>query len=164
MLDTGPPAPFQVDGNFGGTAAIAEALLQSHENVRLGGNWRGTRDASTAAYGNSTGLQPAYTGDLHKAPLIRLLPAVPTQWGANGGGSVHGLLARGGFEVNIKWASSGTLLFAEIISRVGGPVYVTLGATQIGSTGAGTIDVSGKKGDFVFVNAERGKTYKVTMA
>lgn len=152
MLNRGAPATFQIDGNFGGVGAIAEALLQSHEYVSAGEN--------------GSALVSAGTGNSTKTPLIRLLPAVPSSFHSTGAGYVKGLLARGGFEVGIGWDGSGKMVGASIFSQNGGTVYVTIGTTVIGQGGGPKLQVSNGHGAgavFLKIETEKGKTYNVTL-
>ena len=105
LFDAHPP--FQIDGNFGATAGVAEMLLQSHDPYGAP-----LRDSA---------VQNGQEGFLH------LLPALPS---ALSGGTVTGLRARGGFDVDIQWRE-GELDRARIGSRLGKPVTVRYAGSEI---------------------------------
>lgn len=52
--------------------------------------------------------------------IIQLLPALPEAWK---NGSVRGLRARGGFEIDMQW-HDGTLIACEVKSRLGNPCEI----------------------------------------
>jgi alpha-L-fucosidase 2 len=80
---------------------------------------------SDATFGYTAGVAEAlvqsHTGE------ISLLPALPTNWP---NGSVDGLLARGGFEVSMKW-ENGKLQSAALLSKNGGTSKVRYGEKTI---------------------------------
>lgn len=106
MFDTHPP--FQIDGNFGATAGIAEMLLQSQERF-------GSRDSGVASRGSVASKSEIF--------VLHLLPALPSAWPI---GRVRGLRARGGFEVDAEW-KDGKLVGARIKSLQGNPCRIRYG-------------------------------------
>lgn len=113
--------PFQIDGNFGGAAGVCEMLLQSHlRSVDI--HAKTIEEAAFVAYQvdaeNPKHFVPVVPDEsLVDAPyILHLLPALPSVWPD---GQVHGLRARGGFEVDIEWAD-GVLVEAVIQAFDGG--------------------------------------------
>ena len=100
--------PFQIDGNFGGGAGVCEMLLQSHLRS-VNPNATGIAEAAFVAYqkdaDNPNHFVPVVPDEsLVNAPyILHLLPALPTAWSK---GKVHGLRARGGFEVDMQWSDN----------------------------------------------------------
>ena len=88
LLDAHPP--FQIDGNFGGAAAVIEMLIQSGEQE------------------------------------IRLLPALPDEWDH---GTVKGIRARGGYEIDMEWANNRPINLT-IRSQEENTVKLIFGATE----------------------------------
>ena len=99
LFDAHPP--FQIDGNFGATAGIAEMLMQSELTIAENGK---QKDLAT----------------------IHLLPALPSAWWE---GSVSGLCARGGYEVAMQW-SDGVLQQVTITRKAGAQPTLRLRSAQ----------------------------------
>jgi alpha-L-fucosidase 2 len=96
--------PFQIDGNFGATAGVAEMLLQSQRME--------VPSPQSTVHSPQSAVR-----------CLDLLPALPKAWPA---GSVKGLRARGGFEVDLAW-EKGALTRAVIRSKLGQPCRVRCG-------------------------------------
>lgn len=92
--------PFQIDGNFGAAAGVVEMLVQS----RVG--FEGGRMAESR---------------------IELLPALCAGWPE---GEAHGLRARGGFTVGLRWAG-GRLTEATLAASRAGEVRVIDGGKRV---------------------------------
>lgn len=122
--------PFQIDGNFGAVSGMTEMLLQSHETYI-------TND-STAAY------------------VIDILPALPTAWPT---GSIKGLRARGGFEVDINWGK-GRLTSCSIRSLNGEPCKIRT-TTPITCPGS-NLKGAAIQGCYLYeLHTQKGKTYRM---
>ena len=102
LFDAHPP--FQIDGNFGCAAGIAEMMIQSHDGA------------------------------------VHVLPSVPDRWKD---GKVSGLVARGGFVVDIEW-KDGKVVMLKVKSQLGGNLRIRTAGELAMKGGAALADAAGE--------------------
>lgn len=114
--------PFQIDGNFGCMAGLAEMLLQSHEGY------------------------------------IEPLAALPKAWDR---GAYSGLVARGNFEISVRWENGMATSF-EVLSRSGGECrmkYNGIADATLSNKEKEAISFESSNPDVLSFMTEKGKTY-----
>ena len=119
--------PFQIDGNFGMTAGVAEMLIQSNMGY------------------------------------INVLPALPDVWSD---GEVNGLVARGNFEVDIKWAD-GQTKEVDILSKNGGECIVksdNVSLANVTDEDGNMVDVKIVDNDKIAFETEAGQYFCIQMS
>lgn len=116
LLDDHPP--FQIDGNFGGSAGVLECLVQAEE-----------------------GIMETKQGGMEKGVVIELLPACPSSWTR---GEVKGVCVLGGWSVSFGWKDG--VVRDVVVSRkkegLYGAVIVFPGGVQANVHGPGEHVVS----------------------
>jgi alpha-L-fucosidase 2 len=132
--------------NYSEGGGLYPNMFDAHPPFQIDGNFGGTS-------GLAEMLLQSQNNNIH------LLPALPDAWGA---GQVKGLVARGAFVVDMKWAA-GKVTNASILSKTGGTCRI-VSSSKLKVTGVTATPSKVKEGYELVFNTQKGKSYQLTSA